>query len=477
MASAASRAKEKGEEGSHRPVLEHQMDDGCGGSVGRGGGTWPERGRLGDAEVVSHRNHLRKGNFHTKLHLAHLAEKLKLLGLDGDREEEEKLCSWRKRTFLSNGPRGDESSPGAPIKESAQEDRVSPVLFPKEQIRSDLESLKKQKEELLELKMSGERRCQDLLARMEAERQKIVSEFRQLRRFLKEQEVVLLARLGELDRAVLRRQEEEEAKVEGDISLLSILICEMEEKLKQPSCGFLQDARSTLGRWEMGRTQRMTENFKDVEQRLCAISQQNKILRETLGRFQDLLPSELEKEEGASIGEEGKAFVTLDPTTATAGLVLSRDRRGVRWMDTGHDVSPCPQRFDVSCCVLGCRGFTSGRHFWDVEVTSGGTWALGVARGSVPRKGWLTFHPDYGIWAMGCCRNRFRAFTSPPSTLPMSGNPNRIRVVLDYGGGRVAFYLTAQKNPIFAFQNASFCGESVFPFFWVGRGSHLRLCP
>uniref|UniRef100_A0A8C9EYD1 B30.2/SPRY domain-containing protein n=1 Tax=Pavo cristatus TaxID=9049 RepID=A0A8C9EYD1_PAVCR len=330
--------------------------------------------------------------------------------------------------------------------ESVQEDGVSPVLFPKvlyypscphckfilckiqhvaslpfslppqypplfflqEQIRSDLENLKRQKEE-----------------------QKIVSEFRQLRRFLKEKEVVLLARLGELDRAVLRRQEEEEAKVEGDISLLSILICEMEEKLKRPARGFLQVGSL----W--------------------------------VGYPLDPLPSC----PTFSKHLENDAFVTLDPTTATAGLVLSRDRRGVRWMDTGHDVSPCPQRFDVSCCVLGCWGFTSGQHFWDVEVMGGGTWALGVARGSVPRKGWLTFHPDYGIWAMGSCRNSFRAFTSPPSALPMSGNPNRIRVVLDYGGGRVAFYLTAPKNPIFAFQNASFCGESIFPFFWVeGKG-------
>ncbi|NXJ06526.1 TRI27 protein, partial [Odontophorus gujanensis] len=418
------------------------VDNGCGDTMGRGGGTWWERGRLGDTEVISHRNHLRKGNFHTKLHLEHLEKKLKLLGLDGDRGEKEKLCSWHKRMFLSNGPREDGGPTGTPIKESVQEDR--------EQIGSDLENLKKQKEELLEQKVSGERRCQDFLMRMEAERQKIVSGFRQLRRFLKEQEVVLLAQLGELDRTVLRRHEEEEAKVEGDVGLLSILICEMEEKLKQPTRGFLQVGFLHVGfvsRWEKGRTQKTMENFADVEQRLCAISQQNEILEKTLGRF--------------------RVFVTLDPSTATAGLILSRDRRGVRWTDIGHDVSPCPQRFDVSCCVLGCRGFTSGRHFWDVEVTRGGTWALGVARDSVSRKGWLAFSPDYGIWAVGCCRNHFRAYTSPPSPLPTSGNPNRIRVVLDYGGGQVAFYLADPKNPIFAFQNASFCGERVFPFFWV----------
>lgn len=44
-----------------------------------------------------------------------------------------------------------------------------------------------------------------------------------------------------------------------------------------------------VSRWERGRTRRMTENFADVERRLCVISQQHKILRETLGRFQGIV--------------------------------------------------------------------------------------------------------------------------------------------------------------------------------------------
>ncbi|NXI74423.1 TRI10 protein, partial [Anseranas semipalmata] len=407
--------------------------------------SWPERGRLGDAETVSHRNHLRKGNFQPKLHLMHLVEKLKLLGLEGGREKEH-LCSWRERTFaFKDGAKASRcdapSAHGGPTaahaEEAAQEDR--------EQIHSDLENLKKQREELLELKSSGERRCQEYLTQTEAERQKIVSEFRQLRRFLKEQEVVLLAQLGELDREVMRRQEEEETKMSGEISLLNILVCEMEKKLEQPTRGFLQ-VRCSTG-WEMSSAQRSTETFSDLERRLRVISQQNDVLRETLGRFQ--------------------AFVTLDPDTANVGLVLSRDRRGVRWTDTRQDLPSSPQRFDVSCCVLGCRGFTSGKHGWEVEVIGGGTWALGVARSSVPRKGWLVFRPEEGIWAIGRCGNGYRAFASPPATIPTSGNPRRIRVALDYGGGQVAFYLAAQNPPAFAFQKASFGGESVFPFFWV----------
>ncbi|NXL00629.1 TRI27 protein, partial [Mesembrinibis cayennensis] len=415
--------------------------------------SWPERGRLGDAEAVGHRSRLRKGNFQPKLHLEHLEEKLKLLRLEGGREEKEKLCSWHKRTFAfkggakalgssRDGPRARGGPTTACAEESAQED--------KEQIHSDLEKLKKQREEILELKISGERRCQDYLVQTEVERQKIVSEFRQLRRFLKDLELVLLARLGELDREMMRRQEEEENKMSGEISLLDILICEMEKMLEQPASRFLQVGSSTGQDRRgpgMGSARRMMETFSDLERRLCVISRQNDVLRETLGRFQ--------------------AFVTLDPDTANARLVLSRDRRGVRWTDAGQDLPATPQRFDACGCVLGCRGFTAGRHCWEVEVAGGRTWALGVARCSLPRKGWLEFRPEKGIWAMGWCGNGYRAFTSPITTFPATGETGRVWVALDYGGGQVAFYLAKREPPIFTFQKASFGGESIFPFFWV----------
>ncbi|NXS49077.1 TRIM7 ligase, partial [Balaeniceps rex] len=428
--------------------------------TGHGVGTarsWPERGRLGDAEAVGHRSRLRKGNFQPKLHLEHLEKKLKLLGLEGGGEEKEHLFSWSKRTGAfeggakpsgshHDGPRAHGGPTTAYVEESAPED--------KERIRGDLEKLKKHREEIWELKTSGERRCQDYLMQTEVERQKIVSEFRQLRRFLKDQELVLLARLGEVDREMMKRQEEEEIKLSGEISLLDVLICEMEKMLEQPTSRFLQVGCSTgrgrrgfASRWETGSAGKMPETFTDLERKLRVISQQNDVLGETLGRF--------------------RAFVTLDPDTANARLVLSRDRRGARWTDTRRDLPVTPQRFDVSCCVLGCRGFTAGRHRWEVEVAGGRIWALGVARRSLPRKGWLEFRPEMGIWALGRCGNRYRAFASPVATFPATGATGRVRVALDYGAGQVAFYLAERKPPIFTFQDASFGGESVFPFFWL----------
>ncbi|XP_065520959.1 E3 ubiquitin-protein ligase TRIM15-like [Lathamus discolor] len=441
-----------------------------------GGGT--SRSRLccsiGDARGT----HVRKGSFQPKQHLEHLVEKLKLLGLDGGREKEQ-LCSWRRIPWDAEAPGSGRDGPracGGPSTEEPTQDEGSSVS--QEQTRKDLETLRSHREALWERKAHGERRCQDYLARTELQRQAVVLEFRRLRRFLRDQELLLLLQLGELDTEAMGRQEQEDTKIQGEISLLDVLICAMEKQLQGPGSTFLQDARSAVDRLEMGSSRRITETFQDLEQKLQVISRQNCVLRDVLGTFQDTLLSELEKEQGPSPGGDGRApFVTLDPSTASPRLEVSRDRRGAQRSRTARAVPGSPLRFNGSCCVLGSAGFAAGAHHWAVGVAGAGAWALGVARGSVSRRGWIPFRPDQGVWAVGRCGSRFCAFTEPVTPLPSAGWAGRVRVALDYEGGKVRFYLAEGDPPVFTFPTASFGGESVFPFFWLGKGSSFRLCP
>ncbi|XP_072891530.1 butyrophilin subfamily 1 member A1-like [Hemitrygon akajei] len=65
--------------------------------------------------------------------------------------------------------------------------------------------------------------------------------------------------------------------------------------------------------------------------------------------------------------------VTLDVETASPELEVSEDRKSVRQTETRRDLPDTGKRFTDWPCVLGSEGFTSGRHYWEVEVT-GNRW-------------------------------------------------------------------------------------------------------
>ncbi|XP_034646139.1 butyrophilin subfamily 2 member A2-like [Trachemys scripta elegans] len=177
------------------------------------------------------------------------------------------------------------------------------------------------------------------------------------------------------------------------------------------------------------------------------------------------------------LGHMAAPNVTLDPDTAHRDLVLSKDQKSVRWGDTRPDLPNNSERFDSVLCVLGCEGFNSGRHCWEVEVGDGQYWAVGVARESVSRKGRIEHNPETGIWAVQLWGDEFRALTSPIILLPLSQVPSRIRVCLDCDQGQVTFFDAGNETLIFTFPPASVPGERIRPWVWLGWRAQLRLCP
>ncbi|CAM5072704.1 unnamed protein product [Natator depressus] len=186
----------------------------------------------------------------------------------------------------------------------------------------------------------------------------------------------------------------------------------------------------------------------------------------------EILRTELENEREKSLAELGwskvsknAAMVTLDPDTAHPSLKVSKNRRSVKWRGLQQDVPDNPERFDSETCVLGSEGFASGKHYWEVAVGGGRTWAVGVAKESVRRKGWICFSPEERIWAVDQCGSHYRARTSPETLLPLTGSPGKIGVYLDYERGLVSFYHPGMEAPIYTF-TTSFTGQ-LHPFFWV----------
>ncbi|XP_032567577.1 butyrophilin subfamily 1 member A1-like [Chiroxiphia lanceolata] len=172
-----------------------------------------------------------------------------------------------------------------------------------------------------------------------------------------------------------------------------------------------------------------------------------------------------------------EANVVLDPDTAHCELVLSDNGKSVTRGDTRQDIHYNDKRFKVWRCVLGCEGFTSGRHYWEVEVENTGEWIVGIFRDDAERKRDLEFKPEKGIWAVGK-RPVLKAFTSPsPTEFPEIKAPRRIRVSLDYEMGQVAFFNVDEGIPIFMFPRVSFGGKKVYPWFCLGSETRLKICP
>ncbi|KFO10474.1 Tripartite motif-containing protein 38, partial [Balearica regulorum gibbericeps] len=162
--------------------------------------------------------------------------------------------------------------------------------------------------------------------------------------------------------------------------------------------------------------------------------------------------------------------VTLDPDTAQSRLILSEDQRSVMQGATQQSRLDNPKRFDLWPCVLGCKGFDSGQPCWEVEVGYGSCWAVGVALESVKRKGPIDMSPLGGIWAVGQYKEKFQALTSPvPTPVLPSIIPQRVRVCLDHARGRVMFVNVDSEAVIFTFPQATFAGEQIYPWFWVGK--------
>ncbi|NXJ12845.1 NF7O factor, partial [Odontophorus gujanensis] len=153
--------------------------------------------------------------------------------------------------------------------------------------------------------------------------------------------------------------------------------------------------------------------------------------------------------------------VVLDPETASSYLTISNDCRTLQMAEGHQDLPDNPKRFTGSSSVLGSQGFTAGRHYWELEVGDGNSWAVGVALESVERKESLIMAMDK-IWALRMDWNHsYTTLTMPPTPLSLQDEPRHIRIHLDYEAGQVTFYNTDNMQQILQF-NVSFT-EKVFP--------------
>uniref|UniRef100_A0A8C2QTS5 E3 ubiquitin-protein ligase TRIM69 n=1 Tax=Capra hircus TaxID=9925 RepID=A0A8C2QTS5_CAPHI len=151
-------------------------------------------------------------------------------------------------------------------------------------------------------------------------------------------------------------------------------------------------------------------------------------------------------------------------STLSPGIMLSKNRTSVWHGDIKQVMPDDPERFDSSVAVLGSKGFTSGKWYWEVEVAKKTKWTVGVVRESILRKGSCPLTPEQGFWLLRL-RNQtdLKALDFPSCSLKLTNNLNKVGIYLDYEGGQVSFYNAKTMTHIYTFSSTFM--EKLYPYF------------
>ncbi|PIO14550.1 hypothetical protein AB205_0209320, partial [Aquarana catesbeiana] len=139
---------------------------------------------------------------------------------------------------------------------------------------------------------------------------------------------------------------------------------------------------------------------------------------------------------------EGAADILLDVNTANNKLHISDDRKTVFRSNRKQNRPETPERFQYWSQVLSSRSFSSGRHYWEVDVGGSESWRVGMCYPSIERRGeqsgignnnksWCLYRDD---------NHNGMIHKSKQILLPTNISSNRVRIDLDYEAGRISFY-------------------------------------
>ncbi|XP_077327278.1 E3 ubiquitin/ISG15 ligase TRIM25-like [Lithobates pipiens] len=139
---------------------------------------------------------------------------------------------------------------------------------------------------------------------------------------------------------------------------------------------------------------------------------------------------------------QGAADILLDGNTAHKYLQISDDRKTVSRSHRKQNHPQTPERFQDDPQVMSSRSFSSGRHYWEVDVRGSKSLRVGMCYPSIDRRGEESRIGDNNkSWVLDREGNQYCVIhDSKEILLPTNLSSNRVRIDLDYEAGRISFY-------------------------------------
>ncbi|XP_075061083.1 E3 ubiquitin/ISG15 ligase TRIM25-like [Mixophyes fleayi] len=133
--------------------------------------------------------------------------------------------------------------------------------------------------------------------------------------------------------------------------------------------------------------------------------------------------------------------ILLDVNTAGNDIHISGDRKTASVSDIYQNHPETPERFQYYQ-VISTRRFSSGRHYWELDVSKSVSWRVGMCYPSIDRRGRQSLIGDNNkSWCLDRINNQYTVIhDSDVIQLPDNLTSDRVRIYLDYEAGQMSFY-------------------------------------
>ncbi|XP_068089260.1 E3 ubiquitin-protein ligase TRIM39-like [Hyperolius riggenbachi] len=305
----------------------------------------------------------------------------------------------------------------------------------KKKLRSVLQKLIAEKGEIEKIVQSQEGQNRKLQGKADAEKERVIVLFANIRRQLENLEKKILSEISkQVERLVLPLSKMiQELELEKDVLSRKIKhiedLCHMTDSLVVLQESDREDLCDDGDNEDTDRSYEQILDGGDLD--LALISH---VLRSDLS---DIM---LKVNEGVFIRRA--ANILLDENTAYNYLLISDDGKTASWTYESQNHPETPARFQWSPQVLSSSSFCSGRHYWEVDVSRSDQWRVGMCYTSIARRG---NHSAIGDNDMSWCLYRWEnqyllIHNGKEIQLPGDISVNRVRIYLDYDGGHLSFY-------------------------------------
>ncbi|XP_030077844.1 nuclear factor 7, brain [Microcaecilia unicolor] len=318
----------------------------------------------------------------------------------------------------------------------------------------NLNLLKKQKGDALNLCSQYEKKMKALEKELGALRQSVSEDFEDMHKFLIKEEETTMTRIQQEEDQTMAYMETRVLDLEDLVSSLTDTISSLElskemEKL-QGDAGSESRERSTTV--YQATLHQYSEQLKNLSlEVVTSLPLQYSVWK----RLRNIVKPSQES-------------LTLDPDTAHPFLALSADLKAVKLASKAQRVSWNPQRFNFCLNVLGSHGFRSGTHYWEIHVGKKSNWIIGIAAEHVQHKEVEKLSPKNGYWTLRKVKiNTYYALTSPAAGFTLDTNPRTVGIYLDYESNQVSFYNADSMILLFTFSDP-FKEQKLFPFLCPG---------